>query len=302
MEYLFVEGETKMLLKGKNVVITGAGRGIGRHVAIACAKEGANIGITSRTLAELNETKKLIEELGTGVKIVVKTGDIGVYDDVEQIFKTFNAELGPLNGVIANAAYSRRWDTHDFKVEKWQEIIDINLNGVYYTFKASYPFLDKDNKKDRPRFIITSSAAYPGGEARLVAYAASKFGVVGIMKSLAKEYKNITFNAILPTMTDTKLLRGDKAGDGGKDPLVLHPWDFVDEYIFLLSDDANRTSGELIYTQDYQMIRKHIEEAPADKKENWDSFQGYLEENASKLLNTVKKQRKLVEFLLTRIK
>ncbi|MFX1352431.1 MAG: SDR family NAD(P)-dependent oxidoreductase, partial [Promethearchaeota archaeon] len=84
-------------------MITGSGRGIGKAVAIACAKEGANIGLMSRTLEELNNTKQEIISLGINVKVVVKTADISKYDEVEVTFKTFFEELGPLNGVVANA-------------------------------------------------------------------------------------------------------------------------------------------------------------------------------------------------------
>ena len=66
-----------MLLKGKNIIITGSGRGIGRHIAIACAKEGANLGLAARTLEQLNETKRLIEDLQIeGVNVVVHTADV----------------------------------------------------------------------------------------------------------------------------------------------------------------------------------------------------------------------------------
>ncbi len=68
--------EFNMLLKDKNIVIMGSGRGIGKYIALLCAEEGANIGLTSRTLAELNKVKRGIESLGTDVKISIKTGDI----------------------------------------------------------------------------------------------------------------------------------------------------------------------------------------------------------------------------------
>jgi len=292
-----------LILKGKNIVITGSGRGIGRHVAIACAKEGANVGITSRTIEELNETKKLIEDLGTNVKVVVETGDISKIEEVERIFKSFYDQLGPLSGVIANAGYSRMGDSHEFDLEKFQITLDINILGVYYSFRASYPYLKKDDKKDRARFIITGSAAYPAAMPKFAAYTVSKYGVVGLMKALAGEYKreNITFNQVLPTMVWTKL-QTPKAADPNipKPDAMLNPWDFTDEYIFLLSEEANRVNNELIFTQDFQQVRKLISEAPVDKKENWETFESYLRESSSKLLENVKKFRKLIEFLIKR--
>ncbi|MHA2121139.1 MAG: SDR family NAD(P)-dependent oxidoreductase, partial [Promethearchaeota archaeon] len=150
-----------MLLNGKNVVITGSGRGIGRAVALACAKEGANIGLTSRTLEQLNIVKTEIEELGTGVKVVVINGDITNYNEVEKIFKAFHEDLGPLNGVIANAGSSWRANAHEVPPEKFATVINANILGVFYTFRASYPYLKKDDKNDKARFIITGSAVYP---------------------------------------------------------------------------------------------------------------------------------------------
>ena len=102
-----------MLLKGKNIVITGSGRGIGQAIAIACAKEGANVGLTSRSIDELNETKKRIEGIGVDIKVIIKPADITKYGEVEKIFKEFHDELGLLNGIIANAGYSRMSNTHE---------------------------------------------------------------------------------------------------------------------------------------------------------------------------------------------
>jgi 3-oxoacyl-[acyl-carrier protein] reductase len=289
-----------MLLKGKNIVITGSGRGIGKSVAIACAKEGANVGLTSRTIEELNVTKEKIEELGLNVKVIVKTADITKYGEVEKIFKEFYEEVGLLNGIIANAGYSRMSDTHEFYPEKFSEIIDVNILGVFNTFKAAYPYLKKDDKNEKARFIITGSAAYTNPMPKFAAYTASKYATVGMQKSLAAEYKreNITFNQILPTMVDTRLLRGSKAGDGNKPPSVMDPSDLTAYYIFLLSEDANRINDELIFTSDFEQIQKLMSEAPAEKKENIDTFMDFLEEKASKIYANVRKLKKLVQFLM----
>ena len=292
-----------MLLKGKNVVITGSGRGIGKSVAIACAREGANVGLTSRTIEELNDVKKEIENLGADVKIVVKPADITKYGEVEKIFKEFHDELGLLYGVIANAGYSRMSATHEFYPEKFSEILDVNILGVFNTFKAAYPYLKKDDKNAKARFIITGSAAYTNPMPKFAAYTASKYATVGMQKSLAAEYKkeNITFNQIIPTMVDTRLLRGRKAGDGNKAPGVMDSSDLTDYYVFLLSDDANRVNDQLIFTSDFQGIQKLIGEAPAEKKESVDIFMEYLEEKAPKIYTNVRKLKKLVQYLMDKV-
>jgi len=293
-----------MLLKGKNVVITGSGRGIGKAIAIACANEGANIGLTSRTLEELNTTKKEIEELAPGVKVVVKPADITKFEEVEEAFQIFYNELGSLNGIVANAGYSRMWTTHEFMNEKFSEILNINILGVFYTFKAAYPYMKKDDKKDKARFIITGSEAYPNAPSKFAAYAASKYAVVGLQKSMAAEYKqeNITFNMVLPTQVDTRALRGKKAGDGNKPVHVLNPWDLNDYYLFLLCDDANRINNALIFVWDFNEVKKLLDGAPSDKKQNWVVFKDYLEEKAPKVYENVKNQVKLVDFIITRSK
>jgi len=217
-----------MLLGGKNIIITGSGRGIGKAIAIACAKEGANIGLTARTIEELNATKN--------------------------------------------------------------------------TFKAAYPYLKKDDKNDKARFIITGSEAYPNAPSKLTAYVASKYAVVGMQKAMATEYKreNITFNMVLPTQVDTSLLRGKKAGDGNKPPHVLNPRDLNDFYIFLLSDDANKIDNALMFTWDFFEIKKMLGVAPSEKRESWEAFKDYLADKEPKIYENVKNLGKFVDFIINR--
>ncbi|MFX0003017.1 MAG: SDR family NAD(P)-dependent oxidoreductase [Candidatus Hodarchaeota archaeon] len=293
-----------MLLEGKNVIITGSGRGIGKALAIACAKEGANIGLTARTIEELHETKKEIEDLGMNVKVIVKAADITNFQQVMEAFMTFHEELGIINGVIANAGYSRMWATHEFINEKFAEILNVNVLGIFYTFKAAYPYLKKDDKNDKARFIITGSEAYPNAPPRLTAYVATKYAVVGMQKAMATEYKreNINFNMVLPTQVDTSLLRGKKAGDGNKPPHVLNPSDLGDFYIFLLSDHANKLDNALMFTWDFFEVKKMLVEAPSGKKESWEAFKDYLSEKEPKIYENVKNLGKFVDFIISRIK
>ncbi|MFX1567010.1 MAG: SDR family NAD(P)-dependent oxidoreductase [Promethearchaeota archaeon] len=291
-----------MLLKGKNVVITGSGRGIGKAIAIACAKEGANLGLTSRTIEELNSTKKEIEGLGNKVKVIVKTADITKFQEVMEAFMAFHDELGPINGVIANAGYSRMWVTHEFINEKFAEILNVNVLGVFHTFKAAYPYMKTDDKKDKARFIITGSEAYPNAPSKLTAYVATKYAVVGMQKAMAAEYKreNINFTMVLPTQVDTSLLRGKKAGDGNKPEHVLNPWDLNDYYLFLLSENANRIDDGLIFSYDFQEVKRVLSEAPEGKKENWEVFKEFFMEKAPKSFENVKSYGKLVDFIISR--
>jgi len=289
-----------MLLKEKNIIITGSGRGIGKSVALACAKEGANIGLTARSIDELNKVKDEIKNLGTGIKVSVKTSDVTKFEEVEAAFKTFHDELGEFNGVVANAGYSRMWDSHEFDSIKFTEILNVNVSGVFFAFKAAYPYFKKDDKTNKARFIITGSAAFNNAMPKLAAYTASKYAVVGLQSSLALEYKkeNINFTMVLPTQVDTRMLRGRKAGDGNKPQNVMAPQDLNDYYLFLLSEEANKTDNALIFTTDFMEIRKILSEAPSGKSESWEVFKPYLEENAPKIYSKVRKLGKLVDFLI----
>ena len=291
-----------MLLEGKNIIITGSGRGIGRAVALACAKEGANIGLTSRTLEQLNNVKKEIEDLGTNVNVVVKNTNITNYTEVEKTFKVFHDELGLLNGIIANAGRSWRANAHEAPPDKFFDVINTNITGVFYTFRAAYPYLKKDDKENKARFLITGSAVYPSVMGGFSSYTASKYGVVGLQRELATEYKreNIVVNMVLPMQVDTKMLRGRSAGDGNKAPGVLNPEDLNDYYLFLLSDGANRVNDELIYPNTFEAMKLIIKKAPKEKIENWDTFKVYLEEVSQNMYYEVKKYGKLGEFILNR--
>lgn len=293
-----------MLLKGKNVIITGSGRGIGRAIAIACAKEGANLGLISRTLEEINQTKEIIQSQGAISKIVVKVADVTNYDDLAEAFKQIYNELGLFNGIIANAGYSRMWATHEFDNEKFSQILDTNILGVFFTFKAAYGFMKKDDKKDKSRFIITGSEAYPNAPSRLTAYVASKYAVVGMQKAMASEYRreNVNFSMVLPTQVDTRLLRGKKAGDGNKPAHVLEPSDLNEYYVFLLSDFANRMNDILIFTYDIEETKKILHDAPEDKKDSWVNFKDYLSQKSPELYEKVENLGKLVDFIISREK
>jgi NAD(P)-dependent dehydrogenase (short-subunit alcohol dehydrogenase family) len=293
-----------MLLKGKNIVITGAGRGIGQHVAIACAKEGASLGLAARTLEQLNTTKKMVDDLQIeGVKAVVHTADVTKLEALEEAFKAFHDELGLFNGVIANAGITRRAITHEVTTDRFLKVLMINVVGVYHTFKAAYPYLNKSDRKDRARFIITGSTVYRTPLPAFASYTASKYAVVGMQKAMALEYRleNITFNQICPQFVDTRVTRGDAAEDGQKPEDYLDPWDLNDYYLFYLSEASNKVNNEFAFTEDFERVKKLIRDAPKVNKGDWNSFKEYFEETSGKLYKEVKKSRKFIEFLLTRI-
>ncbi|MFX1322553.1 MAG: SDR family NAD(P)-dependent oxidoreductase [Promethearchaeota archaeon] len=294
-----------MLLKDKNIVITGSGRGIGKYIALLCAEEGANIGLASRTLEELHEVKQKIESLGFNVTVSIKAGDIMNYKDVENIFNHFYDTLGPLNGVIANAGWRTGAESSlTLDVDIFRKTLDINILGVYFTFRASYPYIKKDDKQDKARFIITGSEHYRAVAPLYLAYTTCKYAVVGLMDSLSKEFRkeNITFNMVLPTRTDTRLTRGKLAEDGDKPDGFLNPWDISDYYLFLLTKESNRINNELLRASNFQHVKRIISEAPSQKNNDIKIFMEYLQDQTPNLFQETKKLEKFVEFLLFRKK
>jgi 3-oxoacyl-[acyl-carrier protein] reductase len=289
-----------MILKNKNIVITGSSRGIGKHIALLCAKEGANIGLTSRNLDDLNKVKNEIEKMNTGVKVSVHEGDITDLKKVTTIFKNFHEDLGPLNGVVANAGWHDGQPALTYDLNVFQKILDVHIMGVYYTFRASYPYLKKDDKKDKARFIATGSFYFLAGAPLRMPYIIAEYGLVGLIKALSVEFKkeSITFNMVLPTTTDTSLTRGENAEDGNKPANYLNPWDITGYYLFLLSENANKYNFKLLNTLDFETVKKIISEAPTNKKNSLDEFLEYFKVKNEKVYQNVKGLSKFVEFLL----
>ena len=289
-----------MILKNKNIVITGSSRGIGKHIALLCAKEGANIGLTSRNLDDLSKVKDEIEKMNTGVKVSVHEGDITDLKKVTAIFKNFHEDLGPLNGVVANAGWHDAQPALTYDLNVFQKILDVHIMGVYYTFRASYSYLKKDDKKDKARFIATGSFYFLAGGPLRMPYIIAEYGLVGLIKALSVEFKkeSITFNMVLPTTTDTSLTRGENAEDGNKPANYLNPWDITGYYLFLLSENANKYNFKLLNTLDFETVKKIIFEAPTNKKNSLDEFLEYFKVKNEKVYQNVKGLSKFVEFLL----
>ncbi|MEK4749123.1 3-ketoacyl-ACP reductase [Bacillus circulans] len=199
-------------LKGKVAFITGAGRGIGKAVAVALANEGVNIGLLARTEGALQEVAKEVEALG--VKAAYATVDVSSLEEVEQAISTLTNELGKADILINNAGIGKFQSLLDMDPEEWKQIIDVNLMGPYYVTKAVLPQLIEKNGGD---IINISSTNGLNGAATSSAYSASKFGLIGMTESLAQEVRrnNIRVTSLTPSTvaTDlavkTDLIKGD---------------------------------------------------------------------------------------------
>ena len=208
-------------MDGKVVLITGAARGQGRSHALRLAEEGADIiavdactdvGSAPYALAtedDLAETVKLVENLDR--RIVARRADVRDYAGLKAAVDQGVSELGRLDVVCANAgilSFGPLWELTD---EQWQEMIDINLTGVWHTAKAVIPTMIAQGTGGS--IIFTSSVAGLKGFGYVGAYSAAKHGVVGLMRTLVNEVSahNIRVNCVNPTTVDTDMIQNQAA-------------------------------------------------------------------------------------------
>jgi len=189
-----------MKLKNKVSLITGAGRGIGRGIAVAMAKAGSFVVLVSRNQSELENTAKIINESG-GVALPIKT-DISDEKEVNNMVEKALNKFGKTDILINNAGQFLEKPILDTTVEDWEKIIGANLKGMFLCTKAVL----KGMMERRSGTIINFSSV--GGRIGLrgkAVYSASKFGVVGFSKALSKELKpyNIKVHIIYPYMVDS---------------------------------------------------------------------------------------------------
>lgn len=213
-----------MSLKGKNALITGGGRGLGKAVAIALAKEGANVGITGRNEDALKST---VEELKSfGVNVAYAVFNVDKNDEVEKGVASIAEQLGGIDTLINNAGVGDFGSFEDMPIETWEHVMNVNLFGVYYVAKAALPFIKKNAEGD---IVNVASTAGLKGAPNMSAYCASKAAVISLSQSLMSELRK--FNIRVITLTPSTIAT-DMSIDGGltdgNPEKVLQPDDFAE--------------------------------------------------------------------------
>jgi (+)-trans-carveol dehydrogenase len=206
-------------LDGKVAFITGAARGQGRSHALRMAEEGADIIAVDvakqlptveyqmSTPEDLAETVRLVETLDR--RIFAREADVRDYDALKSALDEGVAEFGRLDIVSANAGIFSQGRADELSDESWDEMIGVNLTGVWHTAKAAIPHLKAGGNGGS--IIITSSTAGLKGFENFVHYVSAKHGVVGLMRTLALELAPdmIRVNSIHPTSVDTEMIQND---------------------------------------------------------------------------------------------
>ena len=189
-------------LAGKRAVVTGAGRGIGRSIALALAEAGADVAVTARTTAELEQLAENIR--GMGRQSWLTACDVTSLEQVQQMAKTFLDGMGGIDILVNNAGNAGSHKFLNHPDELWNRMLAINLTSVYQVTKAFIPHLIEQRYG---RVITVASIASRVGGGYIAAYTAAKHGVLGLTRALATEMLpyNITVNAICPGYVDTPM-------------------------------------------------------------------------------------------------
>ncbi len=239
------------MLQGKCAVITGASRGIGREIALQFAKEGANIVLNYRSSEEeALELKKELDKLGSNTLII--KADVSNFDEAENLIKEAKNTFGKVDILVNNAGITKDTLLIRMKEEDFDKVIEVNLKGAFNCLRAVSPIMIRQKEG---KIINMSSVVGVVGNAGQVNYSASKAGVIGMTKSLAREIgsKNINVNAIAPGFIDTDMTRV-LSEDQKKNIISGVPLkrlgqveDIANLAVFLASDKSNYITGQVIH-------------------------------------------------------
>ena len=233
-----------MQLNGKNTIVTGGDRGIGRTISLALANKGANVAINFyKEENKAQETVVRLEEIG--VKLLKVQADVRDFGQVEKMMSLVKESFGSIEVLVNNAGISKLNPAiENISIEEWKEMIGVNLTGVFNCCKAAAAEL----KRNKGKIVNISSIAGKMGGTIGCHYAASKAGVIGLTFALANELApEVTVNAIAPGPVDTELISEEtKKKLSALTPLgrIAKPEEIAHTVIFLLENDY--VSGEVI--------------------------------------------------------
>lgn len=238
------------MLKNKIVLITGAGRGIGRAIAIALAKEGAEVVINYNGSEErAKEVKQTIEE--NGGKASIYKCNVSDFEACETMIREIVKEHGHLDILVNNAGITKDGLIMKMKEEDFDRVLNVNLKGTFNTIRHSARQMLKQRSG---KIINISSVSGILGNVGQANYAASKAGVIGLTKTMARELgsRGITVNAIAPGFVDTEMTEvlSEEIRENACKQIILgrfgKPEDIANAAVFLASDKADYITGQVI--------------------------------------------------------
>jgi 3-oxoacyl-[acyl-carrier protein] reductase len=239
------------MFKDKVILITGSAQGIGRAIALRFAKAGAKIALNDIEAQKenLEKVKKEIEELGSEAKYYF--ADVSKYEEVERMVKEIEKDFGKLDVLVNNAGIIKDRTLAKMTFDEWKAVIDVNLTGTFNCTKAALPLI----VANQGCIINISSIVGERGNFGQTNYAASKGGIIGFTKSLAKELGRfgVRVNAVSPGFIETKMVETvpeniklavkqlTALGRFGK------PEEVANVVFFLATEEASFITGEIIH-------------------------------------------------------
>jgi NAD(P)-dependent dehydrogenase (short-subunit alcohol dehydrogenase family) len=241
-----------MRLEGKTALVSGAGQGLGRAIALRLASEGARVAVNDRAPSE--RVDDVVERTG-GIAAIA---DVSDPDAVTRMVAEVEERLSPVDVLVANHAYMTMAPFLEHDPEDWWRNVDVNLSGTFFLIRAVLPAM---RQRQTGRIAIIASEFGVVGWANATAYAASKAGLISLTKTLGRELgpENILVNAIAPGIMDTPQLDVD-AEDAGVSPEEIRrryaadspigrigrPEEIAALVAFLASDEAGALVGQVL--------------------------------------------------------
>lgn len=237
------------VLQGKNVLITGGAKGIGRGIVLAVAGAGANIAL--HYLESEEEARRTAKELGDfGVKVSLVKGDLARLEDVKAMKETLNQDLGKIDYIVNNAGLTRMKSFFSYEPEEWKREVEVCLYGV---MNLAYAFMPEMMENQQGKFINIVGDSARTGDKNLIVSAAARNGTISFLKSLARDVgkHNIQCNTVSLGLIDqgtlafnestmNKIVKQYPLGRLGK------VGDVTGIIVFLLSEGADWITGQVI--------------------------------------------------------
>lgn len=238
-----------MILKGKVALVTGAAQGIGKSIALKLATNGADLVISDVNLDKAQETATEVEKLGR--KAIALKANVANLQETETMIDEAVAKLDAIHILVNNAGITKDALILRMKEEDWDAVIGVNLKGVFNCTKAAVKYMAKQRYG---RIVNIASIVGEMGNAGQANYAASKAGVFGLTKTVAREFasRNVTCNAIAPGFIETAMTQAlsEKVREELANQIPMGrlgtPDDVAEGVLFLVSEAANYITGQVI--------------------------------------------------------
>jgi len=241
--------EEKLKLKGRVALITGAAQGIGKSIALLLAKNGADIVVSDINFERAEETAKEIESIGSQA-MAIKV-DVANLKNVEQMVEAILEKFGKIDILVNNAGITRDKLILRMTEEDWDAVLNVNLKGTFNCTKVVVRHMAKQRSG---KIVSIASVVGEMGNAGQANYSASKAGVIGLTKTIAREFaqRGINVNAIAPGYIETPMteILPEKVKEELKSLIPMErlgkPEDVAEAVLFLVSEESNYITGQVL--------------------------------------------------------